>query len=53
MIKKFIIKKEFFNSRLDKWFKKTVCNIPQSLFEKNIRKGKIKVNSKRVKSFYK
>ena len=53
MKKSFFVNNNFLNSRLDKWFKKTVCNIPQSLFEKNIRKGKIKVNSKGVKSFYK
>tara|TARA_Y100000590_G_scaffold405590_1_gene494034 strand:+ start:1022 stop:1933 length:912 start_codon:yes stop_codon:yes gene_type:complete len=40
-------------SRLDRWLKRTVCNVPQSLVEKSIRRGKIKVNKKREKSSYK
>ena len=33
-------------------FKKKVCNIPQSLIEKNLRKGNIKVNYKKTLSNY-
>jgi len=40
-------------SRLDRWFKRTVCNVPQSLVEKSIRRGKIKVNKKKERSSYK
>ena len=41
------------NSRLDRWFKRNICEVPQSLIEKNIRKGNIKVNSIKKKSSYK
>ena len=51
-MKKFLIKEEYINSRLDRWFKKNVFDIPQSLIEKNIRKGNIKINNKKKKSSY-
>ena len=47
MKKFFLIKDDFINSRLDRWFRRNVCEIPQSLIEKNIRKGNIKVNNKK------
>ena len=53
MIRIYLIKQDFANTRLDRWFKKNVCEIPQSLIEKNIRKGKIKVNNIKKKSSYK
>ena len=53
MNKIFIIKEEFAESRLDRWFKRNVHETPQSLIEKHIRKGNIKVNNKREKSSYK
>ena len=53
MKKLFSIKKDYINARLDRWIKRNVCNIPQSLIEKDIRKGKIKVNNKKEKSSYK
>ena len=49
----FLVKEDYINARLDKWFKKTVCEIPQSLIEKCLRKGNIKVNKKKTKSSYK
>ena len=49
----FIIKDEFINSRLDRWFRRNVCEIPQSLLEKNVRKGNIKINNLRKKTSYK
>ena len=49
----FSVKYDFVNTRLDRWFRKNVCEAPQSLIEKNIRKGKIKVNNKKKKSSYK
>jgi len=39
--------------RLDRWIKNNLGKIPQSLIEKNLRKGKIKVNNKKAKSSYK
>tara|TARA_B100001123_G_C15305486_1_gene1022538 strand:+ start:734 stop:1645 length:912 start_codon:yes stop_codon:yes gene_type:complete len=53
MQKIFSIKDDFVNSRLDRWFRRNVCEVPQSLIEKNLRKGNIKVNNKKRKSSYK
>ena len=50
MKKEFQVDPNFIDSRLDRWIKKNVCNIPQSLIEKSIRKGKIKINNKKAKS---
>ena len=49
----FFIKDDFVNSRLDRWFKRNICNVPQSLIEKNIRQGNIKINNKKKKGSYK
>tara|TARA_Y100000590_G_C15597334_1_gene968570 strand:- start:188 stop:1102 length:915 start_codon:yes stop_codon:yes gene_type:complete len=53
MEKIFYIDDNFVDSRLDRWFKKNIFDVPQSLIEKNLRKGNIKVNKKKVKSSYK
>ena len=53
MKKIFSVDDDFINARLDRWFKRNVCVIPQSLIEKHIRKKKIKVNNKKEKSSYK
>tara|TARA_Y100000741_G_C18222639_1_gene546560 strand:- start:209 stop:1084 length:876 start_codon:yes stop_codon:yes gene_type:complete len=39
--------------RLDRWIRNNLGKLPQSLIEKNLRNGKIKVNSRKVKSYYK
>jgi 23S rRNA pseudouridine955/2504/2580 synthase len=49
----YIVKDDYTNTRLDRWFKKNIREVPQSFIEKNLRKGKIKVNFKKVKSSYK
>ena len=49
----FKIEEDFENTRLDKWFKKKVKPLPQSLIERTLRKGKILVNGKKAKSSYK
>lgn len=49
----FKIEKDFENIRFDKWFKKKVKALPQSIIERTLRKGKILVNGKKVKSSYK
>ena len=36
--------------RLDRFLRSKLGKIPQSLIEKNLRSGKIKLNKKRVKS---
>ena len=53
MKKIYAIDDDFIEMRLDKWIKKNISDIPQSLIEKNIRKGNIKVNNKKEKSSYK
>ena len=53
MKKTFLINQNDENSRLDRWFRRSISNVPQSLIEKNLRKRKIKVNNKIEKSSYK
>ena len=36
--------------RIDRWIKNNVAKLPQSLIEKELRKGNIKLNDKKVKS---
>ena len=52
MLKKFIVNKDYHNSRFDRWFKQNISNVPQSLIEKLVRKKKIKINRKKVKTSY-
>tara|TARA_E500000178_G_scaffold350782_1_gene410424 strand:+ start:210 stop:1109 length:900 start_codon:yes stop_codon:yes gene_type:complete len=52
MPKSFIVVEDYHNSRLDKWFKQNVINLPHSLIEKIVRQNKIKVNKKKTKSSY-
>ena len=52
MLKKFIINKEYHNSRFDRWFRQNVYQAPQSFIEKLTRKKNIKVNKKKIKSSY-
>ena len=53
MKKIFFVSDEYINTRIDRWIKKKVIKIPQSLIEKNLRKGNIKINNKKEKSSYK
>ena len=39
--------------RVDRWLRSKLGGVPQSLIEKNLRNGKIKVNRKKVKSSFK
>ena len=50
MIKIFKVDEQFSDMRIDRFIKKTIRNIPQSLIEKNLRSGKIKLNGKKIKS---
>ena len=52
MPQKVTVKKDYHNSRFDRWFKANIINLPQSLIEKIIRLNKVKINRKRVKSSY-
>ena len=53
MNKSFIVDSTYNNMRVDRWLRSTIGKIPQSLIEKNLRNGKIKVNKKKVKSSFK
>ena len=39
--------------RLDRYLRNKLGNIPQSLIEKNLRSGKIKLNKKKLKALSK
>ena len=52
MLKKFIVNKDYHNSRFDRWFKQNIHQVPQSFIEKLIRKKKVKVNKKKIKTSY-
>ena len=46
----YIVDDDYHNTRLDRWFKQKVINLPHSLIEKIIRQNKIKLNKKKTKS---
>jgi len=50
MLKKFVVNKDYHNSRFDRWFKQNIHKVPQSFIEKLIRKKKVKVNKKKIKT---
>ena len=49
MIKKYSILADYAGLRFDKWFKNNISHIPQSLIEKYLRIGKIKINKKKLR----
>ena len=49
----YIIKEIYSGMRLDRWIRNNIGSLPQSLIEKSLRKGKIKVNIQKVNSSYK
>ena len=53
MIKSYSVDADNSDLRLDRFIKKNILNIPQSLIEKLLRLGRIKVNKKKIKSSYK
>ena len=53
MNKSYIIKEIYSGMRIDRWIKNNIASLPQSLIEKSLRKGKIKINLKKVNSSYK
>ena len=52
MPKSYTVDDDYNDSRLDKWFKNKIINLPHSLLEKILRQNKIKVNKKKAKSSY-
>ena len=53
MKKSFIIDSTCNNMRVDRWLRNKLGKIPQSLIEKSLRSGKIKINKKKIKSSFK
>ena len=53
MDRSYKIKPIHISMRLDRWIKNNVGKYPQSLLEKSIRKGKIKLNNKKTSTSYK
>ena len=53
MIKSFIVDKTYTSMRIDKYLRFNIGNFPQSLIEKSLRNGKVKVNNKKVKCNFK
>ena len=53
MIKNFIVDSANADMRIDRWVRNNLGKIPQSLIEKTLRSGKIKLNKKKVKSSFK
>ena len=53
MPKSFTVDDDYNDSRLDRWFKQNVINLPHSLIEKIIRQNKIREKKKKTKSSYK
>ena len=53
MNRSYKIKPIHVSMRLDRWVKNNIGKYPQSLLEKSIRKGKIKLNNKKTSSSYK
>ena len=48
-----LVKKDFINSRIDRWIKRNICQVPQSFIEKSLRNKNVTVNKLKVKSSYK
>ena len=53
MKKSYIVDSTCNEMRIDRWIRHNIGKIPQSLIEKILRSGKIKLNKKKVKSSYK
>ena len=52
MIRSFIVESTFNNMRIDRWLRNKLGKVPQSLIEKSLRLGKIKINKKKNKKFF-
>ena len=50
MNKTYIVDSTYEGIRIDRWIRNNLGKVPQSLIEKNLRIGKIKLNKKKIKS---
>ncbi len=53
MIKTIIVDATCNDMRFDRWLRNKLGNLPQSLIEKSLRAGKIRINKKKIKSSFK
>ena len=53
MKKSFNVDSTFNNMRIDRWIRNNLGKFPQSLIEKSLKTGKVKLNNKKVKSSHK
>ncbi len=53
MKKSYIVDSTCNDMRIDRWIRNSIGKIPQSLIEKSLRAGKIKLNKKKIKSSHK
>jgi len=53
MKKSYIVDSSYEGIRIDKWIRNFLGKVPQGLIEKSLRLGKIKLNSKKIKSYTK
>ena len=53
LIKNIIVKKFDGDTRVDRWLKRQFTSLSQNFIEKNLRKGLITVNNKKIKANYK
>ena len=53
MDKIFPVEKDSVDSRIDRWIKRNICQVPQGLIEKSLRNKNITVNKLKIKSSYK
>ena len=51
MIKTLYVEETCSHMRIDRWLRHKIGKIPQSLIQKTLRNGKIKVNKKKSKKF--
>ena len=51
MKKTYIVDSTCNQMRVDRWIRNTIGKVPQSLIEKNLRSGKIKLNKKKNQKF--
>ncbi len=53
MDKIYQVENDFVNSRIDRWIKRNIRQVPQSLIEKSLRNKNVTINKLKVKSSYK
>ena len=53
MKKSYLVDASDTDMRIDRWVRTKIGKLPQSLIEKNLRVGKIKINDRKIKNSHK